>query len=266
MTESSSESSVHHVVRQAYARVADRAAVANRGHSAVLGYSEEDLRGAPEEANLGLGCGNPTAGLQLREDACVLDLGSGAGMDAFVVARDLGAQGRVLGVDMTPEMIERARRNAAAVGLQDRVEFREGRIESLPVDDASVDVVVSNCVINLSPDKPQVFREAFRVLRPGGVLSVSDIVLVEALPDAVTAPAAMYVACVSGAALAKDYLAAIEAAGFVDVEVERSPARAMFESVIADPLISDAVAQLSPAVVEQALDAVWSYRVKARKP
>lgn len=260
----------HKTVRDAYAAVAVRETTGPccglDAHARSLGYSQEELDRVPEGANLGLGCGNPTAGLALSSDAVVLDLGSGAGMDAFVVARELGTQGRVIGVDMTPEMNARARQNAAAVGLEERVEFREGRIESLPVEDGEVDVVISNCVINLSPDKPKVFAEAFRVLRSGGTLSVSDIVLSEALLPEVVGPAEFFVACVSGASLAEDYLAAVRSAGFVDVDVQRQSARPMFESMVTDPLVVDAVAKLPPDVIDRALDSVWSYKIRARKP
>jgi len=260
---------VHQTVRDAYAKVAQREPTGPccglDAHAKSLGYDNQDLSALPEGANLALGCGNPTADLQLAPESVVLDLGSGAGMDAFVVARDLGENGRVIGVDMTPEMNARARANAAAVQLSDRVEFREGHIEALAVDGSRVDLVMSNCVINLSPDKPKVFREAFRVLRSGGTLSVSDIVLSAPLPSEVLEPAELLVGCVSGATLAEDYLGAIEAAGFVDLKVERRSARPMFESMIGDPLVKDAVAKLSPEAIANALDSVWSYRILARK-
>jgi len=266
----SGDATTHERVSKAYAEVSRRSSEccgpSPRAQSERIGYSARELDAVPEGVNLGLGCGNPTAGLTLRRDAVVLDLGSGAGMDAFVVARELGEKGRVIGVDMTPEMIALARRNASEVGLENRVEFRPGTIEELPVDDASIDVVVSNCVINLSPDKPRVFREAFRVLRSGGQLSISDIVLTAPLPVEISELAAMHVACVAGAALAQDYLDAITAAGFVDVEVESRSARAMFEGLMTDPLLADSAAGLSEQALEETLDRVQSYRVRARKP
>ncbi|MGB9592608.1 MAG: arsenite methyltransferase [Anaerolineae bacterium] len=184
----------------------------------AMGYTEADLRAAPEGANLGLGCGNPVALAGLREGEIVLDLGCGAGLDCFLAARRVGPTGHVIGVDMTPEMVARARENARKGGYAN-VEFRLGEIEHLPVADGSVDVVISNCVINLSPDKPAVFREAYRVLRPGGRLMVSDVVLLRQLPEFVRGSLEAYVACVAGASLKDAYLDAIRAAGFQDVRV-----------------------------------------------
>jgi arsenite methyltransferase len=169
---------------------------------------------------LSLGCGDPLFGAGLKEGETVLDLGSGAGLDCFRSARAVGKAGRVIGVDMTPEMLRLARLNQAKVGL-DNVEFRLGEIEHLPVADALVDVVISNCVINLSPDKPQVFREAYRVLKSGGKLAVSDIVTDGPLSDAVRESLSAWASCISGALDIQDYRAAIEAAGFEAVNVER---------------------------------------------
>jgi len=183
-----------------------------------VGYTRSELDALPEGANLGLGCGNPLAHAAPRPGEVVLDLGAGAGMDAFLAAREVGPTGRVIGVDMTPEMLEKARANAARAGVQN-VEFRLGEIEHLPVADASVDLIISNCVINLSPEKDQVFREAFRVLKPGGRLVVSDLVLVRPLSDEVRRSVEAYVGCVAGAALREDYLRAIGGAGFQDIEV-----------------------------------------------
>ncbi len=187
-----------------------------------IGYTEEELAALPEGANLGLSCGNPGALAALRSGEVVLDLGSGAGFDCFVIGPKVGASGRAIGVDMTGEMLTRARGNVAAyrarTGL-DNVEFRLGEIEHLPAADASVDVVISNCVINLSPDKPQVWREIARVLRPGGRVAVSDIALLKPLPDAARSMVEALVGCVAGAALVDESLAWMRAAGLTDVGV-----------------------------------------------
>jgi arsenite methyltransferase len=183
-----------------------------------VGYTAEQLAALPEGANLGLGCGNPLEHAAARAGETVLDLGSGAGMDAFLAARAVGPTGRVIGVDMTPEMLEKARANAVRAGVTN-VEFRLGEIEHLPVPDASVDIIISNCVINLSPEKERVFREAFRALRPGGRLVVSDLVLVRPLGDEIRRSVEAYVGCVAGASLREDYLHDIAIAGFRDIEV-----------------------------------------------
>jgi SAM-dependent methyltransferase len=186
--------------------------------SVQIGYRSEDLARAPEGANLGLGCGAPIDHLELRPGETVLDLGSGAGLDAFLAAGRVGERGRVIGVDMTPAMLERARRNAERAGRAN-VEFREGRLEALPVEDASVDAVTSNCVINLVPDKAAVFREIARVLRPGGRLVISDIVLDGRLPEPLERDLYAYVGCISGAAPRESYLALLAETGLGEVEI-----------------------------------------------
>ena len=186
--------------------------------STRLGYSEADRAAVPDGADLGLGCGNPQAIAGLKPGERVLDLGSGGGFDAFLAARQVGPTGTVIGVDMTPEMIALARGNAAKVGL-DHVDFRLGDIERLPVDDASVDVIMSNCVINLSPDKPAVFREAFRVLAPGGRLAISDMVAVGDLPVDIANDPAAYTGCIAGAAPVAELERMIADAGFQRVRV-----------------------------------------------
>lgn len=184
-------------------------------------YAADEVAGLPETA-VSYGCGNPLAIDALRPGEVVLDLGSGAGRDCFLAAGKVGPSGRVIGVDMTDEMLALAQANLARLGLEN-VEFRKGLIEALPVDDASVDVIISNCVINLAPDKDAVFREAFRVLRPGGRFQVSDIVLLHALSAAQQDDLEQWAGCVSGALLASDYRSRLEAAGFVDVRVEPAP-------------------------------------------
>lgn len=183
-----------------------------------IGYTAEQVAAVPEGSDLGLGCGNPLAYAAVNPGETVLDLGSGAGVDCFLAAREVGSSGRVIGVDMTAAMIERARGNAAKSGTTN-VEFRLGEIEHLPLADASVDVVISNCVVNLSPDKPQVFREAYRVLKPGGRMVVSDLVLNRALAPELQKNVDLYVGCVAGASLKDDYLRFIREAGFRNVEI-----------------------------------------------
>ena len=186
--------------------------------SLAIGYSAQELTAVPDGANLGLGCGNPLAFAELKEGDVVVDLGSGAGFDCFLAARRVGASGRVIGVDMTSDMLERARANAKNAGFG-TVEFRLGEIEHLPVADNFADMIISNCVINLSTDKPQVFREALRVLKPGGRLMVSDLVLLRPLPESVRESVVAYAGCISGAMLKEDYLQAMREAGFKEVEV-----------------------------------------------
>ena len=190
--------------------------------AATLGYSDAETDAVPDGADLGLGCGNPTAIASLREGETVLDLGAGGGFDCFIAARQVGPRGKVIGVDMTAEMVARARENARKVNATN-VEFRLGEIEHLPVADASVDAILSNCVINLSPDKPAVFREAFRVLRAGGRLAISDVVATGPIPVELQTQAAALAGCIAGAAPLDDVRAMLASAGFVDVEVKIAP-------------------------------------------
>jgi arsenite methyltransferase len=186
----------------------------------AIGYVGGDLEAVPEGANLGLGCGVPLDFLDLMPGETVLDLGSGAGFDAFLAARHVGDSGRIIGVDMTPEMIEKARAHAAEGGFTN-VEFRQGRLESLPLEDESVDAVTSNCVINLVPDKSAVFREIARVLRPGGRLVISDIVLDGLLPPALATDLLAYVGCVAGAMQRETYFAAVKGAGLTGIRIHK---------------------------------------------
>lgn len=228
--------------------------------SASVGYTPEELAVLPEGANLGLGCGNPVAMASLQAGETVLDLGSGGGIDCFLAARRVGPGGRVIGVDMTDEMIRLARENAGKSGLTN-VEFRQGEIESLPVEDGTVDVVISNCVINLSTDKERVFREVYRVLKPGGRMMVSDIVLDGELPAAVKGSVAAYTGCIGGALKRRDYLDAMARAGFSRVEV-------VAETKVPVDLWADFPEEaktLSRDEIKSALNAIASIKVSARK-
>ncbi len=234
--------------------------------SQKVGYSREDLAAIPEDANLGLGCGNPAALADLKVGETVLDLGSGAGIDCFLAASKVGPTGRVIGVDMTPEMLDRARENARK-SRTENVEFRLGEIENLPVADNSVDAIISNCVINLSTDKPRVFREAFRVLRPGGRIMVSDLVLQKPLPPSVRQSVEAYVACIAGALVKDDYLAIIRQTGFESVEVVTEkgfPA----ELVLEDSLAPEIIKKLSIPQEEltEHVSSVLSLGIRAYKP
>lgn len=187
-----------------------------------LGYSTEDVASVPEGANLGLGCGNPQAITSLKPGETVLDLGSGGGFDCFLAARAVGANGQVIGVDMTPEMIVKSRRNAEKVGLRN-VDFRLGELENLPVADGIVDVIMSNCVINLSPEKEKVFKEAFRVLKSGGRLAVSDVVATAELPDVLKEDMAYHTGCIAGASSVQDLEAMLRLAGFHKIQIKPKP-------------------------------------------
>jgi len=217
--------------------------------SKKIGYSDTEMSAVPEGSNLGFGCGNPVALASLKKGDVVLDLGSGAGFDAFLAAQRVGKTGRVIGVDMTPEMVAKAQKNA----VQDKcanVEFRLGEIEKLPIEDSSIDVIISNCVINLSPDKETVFKEAFRVLKSGGRLMVSDLVLAKDLPEKIKQSVEAYVGCLAGAIMKDDYLGFIKSAGFENVKIisqSSYPVDAMFENF------------------EDAQDAIVSIKVSAIK-
>lgn len=200
-----------------------------------LGYSDEELKAIPASANLALSCGNPTALADLRTAETVLDLGAGAGFDCFLAADRVGAAGRVIGVDMTTEMVEKARTNARENGIEN-VDFRLGEIESLPVEDESVDVIISNCVINLSPDKKAVFSEMRRVLKPGGRIAISDIVLLKELPDNLQGSLAAYTGCVSGANGIDEFLALLQEAGFREIRVETAASSCGTGAETGDPI------------------------------
>lgn len=229
-----------------------------------IGYSAEDTTAVPEGANLGLGCGAPLTVAALQQGETVLDLGSGAGFDAFLAARVVGPTGHVIGVDMTDEMLAKARANAQRAGVGN-VEFRKGYIEALPLDDASVDVVISNCVINLVPDKAAVYREVARVLRPGGRVVISDVVLNEALPAAVASDVAALTGCVAGAALRDHYLTTIASAGLVDIAVVNDRGfGTVVLTMVPEPFLRKAEA--AGIDVQRVAETVRSLTIRARKP
>ena len=214
-------------VRSKYGAVAERSlSTEDAGVKAVaeaFGYTAEELTSIPAEANMGLSCGNPTATAHIRLGEVVVDLGSGGGLDVFLASKMVGPEGRAIGIDMTPAMIERARANAK-VGNYTNVDFCESTIDRIPLPDASVDCVISNCVINLAPDKKAVFREISRVLKPGGRVAVSDIALKHQLPETIASSIAAYVGCIAGAILIEDYRAGLLEAGFEHVEIVDSGA------------------------------------------
>ena len=233
--------------------------------SKKLGYTDEELKAGPEGANLGLGCGNPIALASLRAGETVMDLGSGAGFDSFLAALRVGRTGKVIGVDMTPEMIDKARENAHKGGYTN-VEFRLGEIEHLPAADNSVDVIVSNCVINLSPDKAQVFNEAYRVLRPDGRLMVSDIVLLKELPEFIKNSIDAYIGCLSGAIMKAEYIKTIQEAGFQDVEIldeSYFPLECMANDQTAKGLINEG--NIPPEELEELGTSIVSIKVTGKK-
>jgi SAM-dependent methyltransferase len=231
-------------------------------------YDPAELATLPGDADLGLGCGNPLALESLSEGETVVDLGSGGGIDCFIAARKVGPTGRVIGVDMTPEMIALARRNAERGGIAN-VEFRLGEIEALPLADGTADIVISNCVINLVPDKRRAFAETFRVLRPGGRISVSDIVTTEPLPELARESVAAYVACLGGASTLDDYLAAVSEAGFIDVRVASDAAYAIDDEeadALASSFGADLPADLGPDEARHIAKLFHSVTVQAVKP
>jgi len=210
--------------------------------SVGIGYSEEELANVPSEANMGLGCGNPLALAGLKEGEVVLDLGSGGGFDCFLARGQVGETGYVIGVDMTPEMVKLARNNAVKSGYPN-IEFRLGEIEHLPVADESVDVIISNCVINLSLDKEQVFREAFRVLKPGGRLSTSDVVAIARLPENIKQDLQLIASCIGGAEYVEDLRVMLQNAGFTEIHmISKDNSRELIKTWVPDSNIEDFVA------------------------
>lgn len=262
------EEKIKRVVREAYGRIASEGGVCClpsaaccgplvpvQGLGRRIGYTGEDLASVPEGANLGLGCGTPLAGVTIKKGDTVVDLGAGGGLDCFLAANRVGPNGRVIGIDMTPEMVSKARENARQGGYNN-VEFRLGEIENLPIADSIADWVISNCVINLSVQKDRVFQEAFRVLKPGGTLLVSDLVLLTPLPAALKNSLDAYIGCVAGATAKDTYLEAVAAAGFTDIQI-------IDETVYSIQEILGGGAVGEPASLE---GTVASIRMRARKP
>ncbi|MFC1988424.1 arsenite methyltransferase [Chloroflexota bacterium] len=272
------EAEIRKTVREGYAKVATSgssccspASSCGCGNPAEIisrkiGYSDEEIATVPEGANLGLGCGNPVAIASLKEGDTVLDLGSGAGFDCFLAAGRVGESGKIIGVDMTPEMIEKARENAEKGDFRN-VEFRLGEIENLPAPDNSVDVVLSNCVINLVPDKTKAFGETFRVLKPGGRFMIADIVLTRELPEIVKQSVQAYIGCLSGAVLKEEYLAKIEEAGFGEVSVVEETSFPV-ETILNDPMAKALIAtfNISSEKVAEVTGSIKSIRVQGVKP
>jgi arsenite methyltransferase len=272
------EENVKKIVRKRYAKAAKTkgsgcccapttscSAPTDEQVSKMIGYSEAEMNAVPEGANLGLGCGNPTALASLKEGERVLDLGSGGGFDAFLAAKKVGKSGKVIGVDMTPEMLDKARANAKK-GKYTNVEFRLSEIENLPVADKSVDVIISNCVINLSPDKKRVFEEAYRVLAPNGRLMVSDIVLLKPLPEAIQKSAEAYTSCVAGAEIKDKYLGLMRDAGFKDVKVLNEKNYPL-ELIISEPEVNKVLSTLdiSDEQLNETANSIVSISVSASK-
>ncbi|MCX7785577.1 MAG: arsenite methyltransferase [candidate division WOR-3 bacterium] len=256
------------IVRQRYAKIAKENSsccaltqsccktVSALDISKKIGYTEKEIRAVPKDANLSLGCGNPLAFASIKRGDVVLDLGSGAGLDVLLAARKVGMKGKVIGVDMTPEMIEKARTNAQKGGYKN-VEFRLGEIENLPVADNSIDVIISNCVINLSPNKRKVFQEAFRVLKPGGKIIVADIMLEKELPTVIKNSVEGYLSCLSGATRKKKYIEIIKKSGFQDVTILEETTFPI-ESMVNEPTAQTRINKL--------VNSVLSVKISASKP
>jgi SAM-dependent methyltransferase len=267
------------IVKEGYAKVATQAGSCGcpvssccgstdvaQDISKKIGYTDKELSAVPEGANMGLGCGNPVALASLKEGETVLDLGSGGGVDCFLAAEKVGRNGKVIGVDMTPEMIEKAKENAKN-GNYTNVEFRLGDIEKLPASDNSVNAVISNCVVNLAPDKKKVFVEAFRVLQPGGRLMISDIVLLKELPDFIRDSINSYVGCISGALMKEEYISAIKSAGFKEIRIIDETSF-HFEGMTNDPVTKAVFENLkiSPEKAKEIAGSVISIKVHGIKP
>ncbi len=265
------EKEIKEAVREGYAKVATQQKCccgcgSGTNISEEIGYSQEELQSVPQSADLGLGCGNPVALASLREGETVIDLGSGGGLDCFLASKKVGARGKVIGIDMTPEMIDRATETARKNKYKN-VEFRLGEIEKMPVDDDTGDVIISNCVINLSPDKAKVFKEAFRVLKSGGRLMISDIVLLKQLPKPIKQSVEAYVGCLAGAIMKDEYLELIKDAGFTKekvIEETQFPIEYMVNDPTAKAIIKKS--KISEKELAETAHSVASVKVYAQKP
>ncbi len=271
------EREIKRAVKEGYARIAKQATSYYASRSCCgcadipeeiskrLGYTEEEIQEAPLGSNLGLGCGNPVALASLKEGEIVLDMGAGAGFDCFLASTRVGPTGMVIGVDITSEMVDKARANSRKSGYTN-IDFRQGDLENMPVADNYVDVVISNCVINLVPNKRMVFKEAFRVLKPGGRLAVSDVVLLRELPDFVTNSTEAYIGCLAGAIMKDEYLEIIRDVGFQDVKVAAETSFPI-ESLLSETTGSDSIK--SPKISAEQLNliasSVLSIKVEAIK-
>lgn len=272
------EKEIKRAVKEGYARIAKQATSYYSSQSGSgyidnleeickrIGYSEAEISAVPPESNLGLGCGNPVALACIKEGETVLDMGSGAGFDCFLASSLVGPSGKVIGVDITSEMVDKARANARKGGYEN-IDFRQGDLENMPVADNYVDVVISNCVINLVPNKRMVFREAFRVLKPGGRLAISDVVLTRELPDFVKNSTRAYIGCLAGAITKQEYLQIIEDVGFSDICVAAESSFPV-QSLLCESSGSAAVEmpRISIAQQKEVADSVLSIKVSARKP
>ena len=272
------EKEIKRAVKEGYARIAKQATSYYSSQEGSgyfdnledickrIGYSEEDISAAPPESNLGLGCGNPVALAAIKEGERVLDMGSGAGFDCFLASSLVGPSGQVIGVDITSEMVDKARANARKGGYEN-IDFRQGDLENMPVADSYVDVVISNCVINLVPNKRLVFKEAFRVLKPGGRLAISDVVLTRELPDFVKNSTKAYIGCLAGAIMKQEYLQIIGNVGFSDISVAAESSFPV-QSLLCESRGSSAIEmpQFSPEQQKEIAESVLSIKVNARKP
>lgn len=267
----STEAELKKIVRDRYAKIAEQGKAENAASCCgatdtsnkvynIMMDDYGDISGYNSEADLGLGCGLPTAFAKIQPGDTVIDLGSGAGNDCFVARHETGAEGKVIGIDFTPIMVEKARINAEKLGLNN-VEFREGDIEQMPVNDAVADVVVSNCVLNLVPNKENVFKEIFRVLKPGGHFSISDIVLVGELPEELRKDAEMYAGCVSGAIQKQDYLNFIEKAGFNSVQIQKEKTITIPDDILSKYLSPQDLTDFNSGNI-----GIYSITVFAQKP